>query len=53
MPMGDVTLRSMNGNYLLVRVTGREQDPKGNPVVRDRVVPLSDVAMIDYLDPSG
>jgi len=52
-PMGDVSLRGMTGNFLLVRMLGNEKDPRGNPVVRDRVVPLSDVATIDYLDPNS
>lgn len=52
-PMGDVSLRGMSGNFLLVRMLGTEKDPRGTPVVRDRIVPLADVAMIDYLDPGS
>lgn len=49
LPMANVELRSFSGNYVLVRLPGEEADLKGKPVERDRVVPLADVAGIDYL----
>lgn len=48
--MANVELRMVTGSFLLVRAPGEERDLKGNPVVRDRVVPLERVAAIDYLD---